>query len=147
MPVDTGSLFVRVVYEKPGFSPQPTNLAEGYCYPSFRLSVRPSVNIWGAVVCPRHFGMKPFSRVLKLHTVKEYILQMCNVEVSVWSTKKMSKLRGFELRQIWDILGYLYNSLSAALWYEASVLGFWNFTQWMNINCGCATSRFQFAPP
>ena len=27
------------------FSPQPTNLAEGYCYPPFRLSVRPSVRL------------------------------------------------------------------------------------------------------
>ena len=42
------------------FSPQQTNLAEGYCYPhSVCSSVRPSVNIWGAVVCPWNFGMKP----------------------------------------------------------------------------------------
>ena len=58
--------------------------------------------------------------------------------------QKLSKLRGFELRRIWDILGYLYTTLSAALWYEVSVLGFWNFTQWINIYCRCATSRFQF---
>ena len=58
--------------------------------------------------------------------------------------KKLSKLRGFELRLISDILGYLYNTLSAALWFEASVLGFWNFTQWKKIYCRCATSRFQF---
>ena len=45
------------------------------------------------------------------------------------------------------ILGYLYNTLSAALWYEASVLRFWYFTQWMNIYCRCATSRFQFDRP
>ena len=29
----------------PFFSPQPTNLAEGYCYPPVRLSVRPSVRL------------------------------------------------------------------------------------------------------
>ena len=40
--------------------------------------------------------------------------------------QKMSKLRGFELRRIWDILGYLYNTLSTTLWYEASVLRFWH---------------------
>ena len=60
--------------------------------------------------------------VLKLHTVKEYILQMCNVEVSV-DRSKMSKLQGFETRRIYDILGYSYKTLSAALWYEISVLG------------------------
>ena len=39
----------EVFMRNPVFSPQPTNLAKGYCYPSFRLSVhlsvRPSVNI------------------------------------------------------------------------------------------------------
>ena len=49
----------------PVISPQPTNLAEGYCYPPFRPSVCPSVcpsvNICDAVVCPRQFGMKPLS--------------------------------------------------------------------------------------
>ena len=59
----------------------------------------------------------------------------------------LSKWRGSELRRFWDILGYLYSTLSAALWYEAFVLGFWNFTQCKNIYCRCATSRFQFVRP
>ena len=41
--------------------------------------------------------------------------------------QKLSKLQGLELRRIWDILGYLHNTLSAALWFEAFVIGFWNF--------------------
>ena len=61
--------------------------------------------------------------------------------------QKLSKLRGSELRRIWDILRYLYSTLSAARWYEAFVLGFWNFTQCKNIYCECATSRFQFDRP
>ena len=60
--------------------------------------------------------------------------------------RKLSKLRGSELRRIWDVLGCLFNTLSAAL-YEASVLGFWNFPQWQNIWCSCATSRFQLDRP
>ena len=56
----------------------------------------------------------------------------------------MSKLRGSELRRIWYILGYLYNSLSAALWYKVFVLEVWNFTQCMNIYWKCATSKFLF---
>ena len=70
--------------------------------------------------------------VLKLHTVTKYVLQMCSVEPSVWSTKNCRK-KGSELRRIRDILGYLYNTLSAALWYEVPVLGFWNFTHGKNI--------------
>ena len=74
------------------FSPQPTNLAEGYCYPPFRPSIRPSVC---PSVCPS--------------------VNIC--------------------------------SLSATLWYEATVLGFWNFPQWKNIYCRCAPLRFQFDRP
>ena len=38
----------------------------------------------------------------------------------------------FELRRIWDILEYLYSTLSEALWYEASVLGFWtSHSEWI----------------
>ena len=51
----------KKMLKTPFFSPQPTNLAEGYCYPPFNVSVRPSVNICDAIVCPRHFGMKPLS--------------------------------------------------------------------------------------
>ena len=61
--------------------------------------------------------------------------------------QKLLKWRGFELRRIWDILGYLYNTLSAVFWYEAFVLGFWNFTQANIIYCRCATSKFQFDRP
>ena len=61
--------------------------------------------------------------------------------------KKLSKLLGFELRRIWDILGYFYSTLSAALWYKSFVLGFWDFTQWNDIYCRCATSWFQFDRP
>ena len=35
----------------------------------------------------------------------------------------------------WDILGYLYNTLSTAFYYEASFLGFWNVTQWQSMYC------------
>ena len=61
--------------------------------------------------------------------------------------KKMPKLRGSELRWIRDILGYSYNTLSAALLYEAFVLGLWNFIMWKNIYCRCATLRFQSDRP
>ena len=60
---------------------------------------------------------------MKLHTVKEYIVDVQRRSFSLID-QKMTKLREFELRRIRDILGYLYNTLSAALRYEASVLGF-----------------------
>ena len=46
------------------------------------------------------------SRVLKFHIVNEYILQMCNVEVSVWSTKNCRNYGGLNLdvfEIFWDI--------------------------------------------
>ena len=61
--------------------------------------------------------------------------------------QKCRNLWVFELRRIWDNLGYFYNTLSAVLWYEVSVLRFWNLIQWTNIYCRCATSRFQFDRP
>ena len=45
-------------------------------------------------------------RVLELHTVNEYILQMCNVEVSVWSITKCrnNMVRNLDQFEIyWDI--------------------------------------------
>ena len=36
--------------------------------------------------------------------------------------------------------------LSAALCYNAFDLGFWNFTQWKNIYCRCATSSLHYPP-
>ena len=72
------------------FSPQPTILAEGYCYHPFRLSVCPSVRLLTFEMQLFVRGILVWSlcpRVLILHTVKEYILQMCNVDVLVWSTK------------------------------------------------------------
>ena len=57
--------------------------------------------------------------------------------------QKLSKWRGSELRRFCNIWRYLYNTLSAWIRYEASVLGFWNFPQWQNIYCRCATLRFQ----
>ena len=133
------------------FSPQPTNLPEGYCYPPFRpsvrTSVRPSVNIWDTIVCPRHFSMKPLSYGSETsHRVRIYIVDVQRRGFSLID-QKLSKLRGFELRRIWDILRYLFTTLSAALWYEAFVLEFSNFTQGKNIYCRCATLRFQFDRP
>ena len=58
--------------------------------------------------------------------------------------QKMSKLPGSELILIWDNLEYLYNTLYVAPLYEALVLGFWNFTQWINLYWICATSRCHF---
>ena len=44
------------------FSPQPTNLAEGYCYPPFRPSVRLSVRMSVRLsVCP---SVRPSVRLL-----------------------------------------------------------------------------------
>ena len=54
-------------------------------------------------------------RALKLYTVNEYILQMWNVEFTIWSAKHLLKWRGSELRRIWDMSGYLYNTLSATI--------------------------------
>ena len=58
--------------------------------------------------------------------------------------QKMSKLPGSELISIWNNLGYLYNTLYVASLYEALVLGFLNFTQWINLYWICATSRCHF---
>ena len=38
-------LFVLAIFMRSLFSPQKTNLAEGYCYPPVRPSVRPSVRL------------------------------------------------------------------------------------------------------
>ena len=57
-----------------------TYLAEGYWNSQYiRLSVRPFVNIWYSVICPRNFSLKSLKAS---YAVKIYISQMCNVEVS-----------------------------------------------------------------
>ena len=97
------------------FSPKLINLTEGYCFSPFRPSIFLSVRLLA-------FDMQWFvrgtlvwslcSRVLKLHTVKGYILQMCNVEVSVWSTNKCWNYWGLNLEEFEIFFVYLYGSLS-----------------------------------
>ena len=98
--------------------------------PSVCLSVRPSVRHANhTTLCPWHFGMKRLSWGSETsHSERIYIAGVQRRGFS-FIDQKLSKLRGSELGRIWAISRNLYITLFAAFWYEAFVLGLWNFTQ------------------
>ena len=74
-----------------------------------------------AALCPLHFGMKPLLYGSETSHNNINILQICNVEFQFDRSENI-EMTGSELRRIWDILGYLCSTFSAALLYEALVV-------------------------